>query len=152
MIPTAPHQYDGTISDRLYRRKWAWWLLQEEGTKNCMQKTNPNLHSGVNIWTIFDLRKILNCSKHMHGICGVEWSELSSSGYDIRRSSLTAAGRKYLDEKHTMNDICLRCCKELTKSNWFFSSNEKMVIYWMIFVSCQFSIISSKSSVTVHMV
>jgi hypothetical protein len=77
------------------------------GRRNCCMPDAP----------VPSTHRCLNCSKHMHGICGVEWSELSSSGYDIRRSSLTAAGRKYLDEKHPMNDICLRCCKELTKSN-----------------------------------
>eukprot|EP00985_Skeletonema_marinoi_P030191 scaffold31003_cov120-Skeletonema_marinoi.AAC.1 len=59
----------------------------------------------------------LNCGHNMHGICGVEWSQLSSSGYDIRKSCLTAEGRKHLDEEHNMNDICFRCCKHLTKTN-----------------------------------
>jgi hypothetical protein len=43
---------------------------------------------------------------HMSSVL-VEWSELSSSGYDIRRSSLTAAGRKYLDENVTRSSALL---------------------------------------------
>ena len=79
----------------------------------CCAKTHCNMSERP----LANTHRCLNCRGIMHGICGVEWDgdELSSNGFNISKTSLSEEGQIYLNEQHTMYDICLQCCEDLTQ-------------------------------------
>jgi len=83
----------------------------DELTSKCCAKSSCRMSD----LPLASTHKCLNCCGIMHGICGVEWDELSSNGFDIRKSSLSSQGQQFLNAQHTMNEICLECCENLTK-------------------------------------
>jgi hypothetical protein len=88
---------------------------EEMAGDGLISKCCAKIHCKMSDIPVANTHRCLNCRGIMHGICGMEWNELSSNNLNICKTTLSEEGQIYLNEQHAMCDICLKCCEDLTQ-------------------------------------